>query len=257
MDDNSLPGWEWAQDLLDQHEYEEAQMSLTARRPDHDDFEMFPEGTHIVRCWRLVDLGTQDPPPDFKNQRPSEQILVSFEACEEKMENGEPFSINAFYTNILSRRSKLKRHLEAWRGKSFTDEELDGFELTNIVGTACMINVIHEKKEGSTDVRTKIEAIMALPKGTKAPALVNKPVVFSLEDATVNWDKLPEWLQERIMKSHEWTGKSQERGHLGVPEDDKAPGADVPFLWLATQEYVNEAKTVFQVSQRQVARGLL
>ena len=56
MDDNSLPGWEWAQDLLDQHEYEEAQMSLTARRPKGEDFEQFPAGTHVARCWQEVGL---------------------------------------------------------------------------------------------------------------------------------------------------------------------------------------------------------
>lgn len=204
-------------------------MSLIARRPEHDDFEMFPEGTHIVRCWRLVDLGTQDPPPDFRNQRPSRQVVVSFEACEEKMANGEPFSINAFYNNILGKKHKFRKHLEAWRGKAFTEEELDGFDLTRVVGTACMLNVIHEKREGSEEVKAKIEAIMALPRGTRAPDMINETVVFSLDDATVNWDKLPEWLQERIQKSHEWTGKQQDRPHLGVPASEDGTDPDIPF----------------------------
>ena len=227
MDEYSLPGWEWANDVLERRDYEENTMSLTARKPKGEDFEQFPSGTHVARCWRLVDMGTQDPPPQFEKNKPRHQVLVSWESCDERMSSGEPYSINEFYTVSLHQKAKLREHLEAWRGKPFTEAELEGFELTNILGHACMLNVIHEKREGSDDTRARVHAVMALPKGQKAPDLVNETVVFSLDDATVNWDKLPEWLQERIQKSHEWTGKGQERGHLGVPDGEV--GEDVPF----------------------------
>ena len=251
------PGWEWQDTIDERRYYEEHDMPLTARRPEGGDFEPPPAGTHVARCYRIVDLGTQDrATQQFPNAKPAHQIFVTWELCDELMDDDRPFSIGQFYTLSLHEKAKLRHHLEAWRGRPFSDQELEGFDLENILGAPCMLNVIQETKDGTT--RAKITAVMSMPKGQKAPSLVNDSFVYSM-DTNAHWDELPEWLQERVMKSHERRGRGSaptepvSYGHFDTPDFDD----DIPFLRLTILRLIDEAKTVFQVSQRQAARGFL
>lgn len=228
------PGWEWQDDLdhrrwwadydrrvaelNDQHE--EIEMGLTARRPEGGgDFAPPPAGTHVARCYRIVDLGTQDNP--FPPHKPHRQVYLTWELCNEPMEDGRPFSIGGFYTNSLHEKAKLLHHLEAWRGRPFSEQELQGFELENVLGAPCMLNVIHERKDN--DIRAKISGVMAMPKGQKAPALINDAFLYSLA-TNEHWDDLPEWLQERVNKSHELAGVPA----TAPDQHPNAPGYGIP-----------------------------
>jgi hypothetical protein len=97
------------------------------------DFQHAPIGTHAARCIRLIDLGTQQGEwqgkPTFKNQ-----VLVMWELPDELMEaqdDGQPrpFIVSKFYTNSLSEKANLRKDLTTWRGRDFTDDELDRFDL--------------------------------------------------------------------------------------------------------------------------------
>lgn len=204
-------------------------MGLTARKPEGGDFEPPPAGTHVARCYRIVDLGTQDRATQmFPDAKPAHQVYITWELCNAPMEDGRPFSIGQFYTLSLHERAKLRHHLEAWRGKPFTEDELEGFELEKILGAPCMLNVIREQKDGNT--RAKISGVMAMPKGQDAPALINPSFLYSMDDGNY-WDDLPEWLQQRVMKSHEKRGKSgqvsEPVSHTGMDVQDFDD--DIPF----------------------------
>ena len=109
-----------------------------------------------------------------------------------------PMTIGRFYTASLSEKATLRRDLENWRGKSFTKEELAGFDLFKILGTACQIMVAHNTSDGKT--YANITGIMGLKKGDQRPAAENKLVKYSPSEQEM-FDDLPKWLQEKVNAS--------------------------------------------------------
>jgi hypothetical protein len=174
-------------------------MSILMPKEDKMEFEDAPQGTHLGVCYRVIDLGTQL--SNFgKMQR---KIMQSWELPEEKMTDGRPFSIHKKYTLSSNEKATLRLHLEAWRGKAFTDEEFGTFDLGKLIGVPCLINILHKKEGDKTFVN--IGGIMKCPKGTVVPALVNETIYFSLNnfDQAV-YDKLSDNMKLAISKSPEY-----------------------------------------------------
>lgn len=190
-------------------------MSLTSRVPDNDsdDFQQVSSGTHVGVCFRLIDIGTQYSEMYDSHAR---KVIIGFEVPEETDSEGKPLIVHGWVTNSLSKKATLRQWLEAWRAKPFTKEELQGFDLTQIIGKGCLLN-IGETEKG----RAKISAIMALPKGTSAPKLYNSPHIFDME--TGKLEEQPDWVQERVKESEEFKGPKQ---HFNEPQAI-SPQADI------------------------------
>lgn len=170
------------------------------------DFEPLTAGTYVARCVSVIDLGIQQTAFGGK-----EKVYLSFEVPAErvkkKKEDGSeedigPALIGATYTASISAKSILGQHLTSWRGKPFTDEERAGFDLFNILGAPCMINVVHHEVNGKT--YANIQGIMRLPAGTDAPAAEMEQVAYTPNDVekAANFDKMPEWLQVKCTAGH-------------------------------------------------------
>lgn len=172
-------------------------MGLLARDSGGGNFEITPAGNHIGVCYMVCDLGDQE--VDWQGAiKVMRKVRISWELPGEVMADGRPFSISKKYTLSLSDKANLRKDLESWRGRAFTDSELDGFDLFNVLGKGCMINVIHETNNGKT--YANVASVASLPKGMNAPAPTNAVVAFSLEDedALAKFNSLPEWLQKLI-----------------------------------------------------------
>ena len=202
-------------------------MSTTARNTDKD-FPKAPAGTHVARCYQVIDLGHQK--IVWNNEEKWQpKILLSWEILgDERMEDGRPFAVSNRYTLSLSEKSALRPMLEAWRGKPFTNEEAREFEVKNVLGAYCMVNVIHHTEGDKT--YANIAAVMALPKGMTKPPAINPNLYFNLDDGDPS--KLPEWLQKIIAKSREKSGTfSDMKDDIPWPEKD-IPGVTdqtIPF----------------------------
>jgi hypothetical protein len=171
-------------------------MSLIAKNKDAD-FTPVPQGTHLAVCYLLVDCGLQINP--FKPTKKQAKIVIGWELPEELMEDGRPQVISSIYSVSLHKKSTLRRDLESWRGKEFTEEELEGFDLRNVVAKGCLITVTHNV----TDERTyaNVKGVTALPRGMSAPLPVNPVMIYDMEKA--NEDvlvALPQWIQEMVKK---------------------------------------------------------
>ena len=59
------------------------------------------------------------------------------------MEDGRPFAVSKTYTASLFEAAALRKDLESWRGKSFTEEELGGFDISKLLGCTARIEVGH------------------------------------------------------------------------------------------------------------------
>lgn len=191
-------------------------MGLLAKE-EGGSFEMVEPNTYVARCYRVIDLGTHH---DEKWDKDVHKIMLSWELPTALMETGDykgqPFSIHNRYTLSLSEKAHLRKDLEAWRGKAFTEEELNGFDISMLLGATCFINVVH-----STDGKyANISSIMKLPKGTNCPDAVNDALILDLDsfDQKV-FDTLSDKMQGTIKSSLEY-------GLLAVPEDEAPPVAD-------------------------------
>lgn len=139
------------------------------------DFHLLPVGNYQATAYDIWDLGLQR--GEYKGKiNILHKIVIGFEVSERIAStdewNGKRFTIPQFYTLSLGKKSNLRKDLESWRGKQFTEEELKGFKLSTILGANCFLNVIHNDNQ-----RAKISAVTALPKGIPAIIAEAKPGV--------------------------------------------------------------------------------
>jgi hypothetical protein len=205
------------------------------------DFELVPPGIHLAICQSVVHLGIQ--PSNNAKFPDKDQVYLRFEIpgvrvkWEKKGEAHEGSAmIGTFFTLSISEKSNLRPFLVGWRGKEFTPEEEDAFDITSIIGKVCQLSVIHEQgNDGKT--RAKIQGAFGLIQEQKDklradPRLgqVTSPdglIVYTPESHDqVMWERLPEWLQKKIdgrVKKEAGPDYSQSQ----VPKDDFDD--DIPF----------------------------
>ena len=202
-------------------------------------FESTPTGVHLARCYRIIDLGTQK--SEYMGQvKYLHKIMLGWEIhgtddnnTPIKMKDGRPFAMFKNYTLAWSDKANLRLDLQAWRGKPFTAEELQKFDLEAILGHWCMLNVV-EKPGTDGKIYVNINGVTPVPsmiKNVGLPTAVNKNEMFSLEtpDMTM-FQGFSDNLKKKIMASPEWEklqGKSTPQTASKAPafEEDE----DIPF----------------------------
>jgi len=174
---------------------------LTYPAKSNDDAKKVPPGSHIAFCNLIADIGLQPGSGSFP--KPRHRLYVRFETPNERVEyekDGKkkegPLSVGSFYTASMSKKSTLRKHLESWRGRQFTDEEASAFDISAILGKPCMITVVHETKGGET--YANITNIAPVPKGMQVPAGAENPLICYEPGDVSAYDRLPEWLRKKI-----------------------------------------------------------
>jgi hypothetical protein len=220
-------------------------MSLIAKKTGGD-FTPAPAGNHVAVCYAVIDLGHQHNEAFTLNdgshvpESIKPQVLLMWELPNEmvtyKDESGveqtKPAVISKFYTNSLHEKAALTQHLEAWRGRQFTVKETQGFDIANILGKPCMLNVVHTEAG-----KAKITGVASMIKGVDAPALTNELMMFNLDEFTEEqFNKIPEGIQNIIKKSKEWEkmhptaqGFRDAGPDVGDPGGGNFNDDDIPF----------------------------
>lgn len=168
------------------------------------DFSPMPTGNHVAICNMVVDLGKQRIQSQMYGDSVKHQVYIRWETPDEQIEwtdrDGNqktgPRVIGKTYTVSLHENANLRGDLESWRGKPFTAAELEGFDISKLLGVPCMVNVTHTEKNGKT--YANIKAVTPLPKSLRE----NPPqtaIGLVLHDSDNNaYDDLSEWLQKKI-----------------------------------------------------------
>jgi len=203
-------------------------MPLVAKETGNGkDFDPVPEGVHIGVCYLVADLGTHH---DERWNKDKHEVVIGWEIPTERIEierDGQtvdlPRAISRRFTLSLSERANLRPILEGWRGRSFTADELAGFDLANVVGKACQLQVLHNVSQSNGKTYGNVANVMAMPKGAPAPETENAPQYYSIDEhGAAIPENLPEWIVEVIHKSHEWAELTGGNG-AAAPADDAAP----------------------------------
>lgn len=136
-------------------------MPIVAKKPESS-FTPCPEGLHQAVCVDVVDLGLQ------KGQYGEKHKVEIRWQVDAEDERGRRHELRKWYTLSLHEKANLRKDLECWRGRKFTEAELAGFDLENLLGANCQLQVIHNiSDEGRT--YDNVQAIV--PHNSKVPKI--------------------------------------------------------------------------------------
>lgn len=198
------------------------------------DFTPPPAGNHGARCYRVVDLGTQQTEFNGETKR-QHKVLVSWELdTDQAMEDGRRFTIHQRYTFSTHEKAKFRQDLESWRGRPFTPEDFGTFDIRKLLGVACMINVVHKRADNGKTY-ANVAGVTPVPRGLTVPELENETAFLSLDPEDFNaevFNALSDGLKETIKKSPEYgilAVRFPKDGAEHAADDDwQAPQDDVP-----------------------------
>ena len=211
-------------------------MGLIAKKPEGVAVDPIPEDTYQAVAYGVIHIGTQH---NEMFNTDTEKVLIIWEVPDVRIElerDGKmvdlPRAISQEYTLSLHEKAKLRHMLENWRGKAFTPDELNGFDLKNLLGVNCMLQVLH-KTSAQGRTYAIVSNVSKLYKGMEKKKAENEYQYFSFEDNMEIPGNIPEWIRDKIMNSYEYqemvNGTSRD---TIMPEDmmDMPPaGEDVPF----------------------------
>lgn len=227
-------GMEWWQTVGIENNFNQSKENIMGRFASDTgggDFVQAPSGSHVARCVKVTDLGTQtgeyEGKPTHRNQ-----VLITWELPNELMDDGKPFLVSKFYTNSIGEKATLRHHLVSWCGREFTVGELAMFDLQTILGATCLISVVHSEKG-----KAKVDAVMRLPKGMECPPQINPSEDFWLDEfSQEKFDRISNGIQGIIVKSPEYAALSQGKQYQSQSGADKNAEAswaeiksDIPF----------------------------
>ena len=181
-------------------------------------------GTYPAVCVGVVDLGEQ---LNEHYKKYEKKVILIFELPGQTVTvDGEdkPRWLSREFTQALGDKANLSAFLTSWRGKAFTDAELESFDLSEMLGKGCLLQVV--KVEKGDKCYNNITTAIGLPVGFPAPEISKdtQPILFD----TDSWSDemfalLPEWIRNKVMKS-----TAYQKDH--APEETVSVGTATPSV---------------------------
>ena len=178
------------------------------------DFERCPPGMHLARCYSIIDLGTQK--TEYMGAvKFLHKVRFNWEIHgtddDNKpilMKDNRPFSVNKDYTLSWGDKANLRLDLQSWRGKPFSQEEMRRFDLKNVLGAWCMLNVFERPAKTGDKIYTNVDSVSPVPSMIKKngfPDPYNEIVIFNLKEFDLEvFNKFHDYLKQKIMLSPEY-----------------------------------------------------
>jgi FAD/FMN-containing dehydrogenase len=136
----------------------------------------------------------------------------------------------------LAEKANLRHDLEAWRTKQFSQEELKGFDMKNLLDKGCQV-ILSANEDG----KVRLSGVASLSKGTTLPERVNELKYFDIyEFDEEEFDALSDKFKDMVKDSREYK-EIAEWGHILTDEERKngenaarsqsnpADDSDIPF----------------------------
>jgi len=182
-------------------------------------------GTYPARLVRVIDLGLQARKP-YKGQEkpPAYMVSLTYELLDVFMLDAEGNEDETkprwISEDIAIHHPSADLAISTKRAKALDPENDQGYDLSAMVGAPCMITVVHKESKGKTYANIGNVTTMRAKDAAKAPELVNEPLVFDLDQPTLEkFNEVPQWLQEKIKNNLEYKG-SKLAELLGEDNDD-------------------------------------
>jgi len=150
------------------------------------EFEPIPSGMHNSVGARVYDLGMQD---GFTPGTKAHKLAILWELVTRYTTGdfaGQRMRVSKTYTVSLNEKANLRHDLESWRGRAFTEQELEGFDVEKVCGAPCTLNLVETINPKNNRRYVKVAAVM--------------PVMTGAERLTPETpaDFVPEWIQKLL-----------------------------------------------------------
>lgn len=189
-------------------------------------------GTYPARLVQFIVGGIQ-PQPDFKGEKknPVLEIRIAWELLDEFLpnEDGEPdlekprwiWERMAFYSLHSEKAKSTKRYY------ALDPTESAGGDWGKLLGTPAMVTLVVNKNKNTGAEYNNVSSVssMRTKEASKAPDLVNEPLVFDFYDPDLETlKKLPDWMKEYFAQAVDYKGSSlEEMIKTSANLDDEIP----------------------------------
>lgn len=184
--------------------------------------QLVKDGMHLATCVSVFDLGTQSG-GKFGAKR---KIYIAFELADEPREfeadNGGKvqYRVKAFIECTLSMNEKatLRKVLESWGGRKFTDEEAEAFDVLKFAGKAAQVLTVNNERG-----YPEIKSVKPLAKGMAAVPPLAKVQTYEMGQPLP--EGLPNWLVQKITNAPEFCddGGEDMSQYEGMNSGESAP----------------------------------
>lgn len=124
-----------------------------------------PAGVWPGVCVDVVDLGEMV--QEFGGKKKTlHKIRIVWQIDQARPDN-KPHQASKMYTLSLHEKATLRKDLESWRGRAFSEAELQGFDVETVLSVACLLNIVEASRNGKQ--YANVMGVMRLPKTMQAP----------------------------------------------------------------------------------------
>lgn len=132
-------------------------------------FKNHPEGQYTAQCVDTIDVGDRVITFTGKPTEVRAKAALVFRTGEKNPETGDLIDVSAEMTISMFETANLRKFLENWRGRTYTQDQLDaGLQLEKLVGHWALISV-EEKTSGKGRPYSVIKSIAPLPDAMPRP----------------------------------------------------------------------------------------
>lgn len=197
---------------------------MKAKKPERT-YELVPAGNHVARLYQIIHIGTNT----FEymgEQKKSDKVRLSFELCNEKKvfkegDEAKPFSIAREFGLTMGKKSNLRPFVEGFIGTQLDEEEAYAFDLDELLGRACLLNVVHA--EVGDKVYANIRGASPLPKGMDAPELFNESSIIDVDSTPFEViDALPDFIKDKMKSSEEYGNRLLHEANMSGASESMA-----------------------------------
>lgn len=185
-------------------------MSLVMSEDSKPKYPTIPLGVQKARCISVIDLGTQE--NNWQGETSwKRQVLFEWEVPEHTNNDNEPLTISKFYNVSFYEKSNLSKDLTSWRGKPFSAQEKKQFNLGDMLGETCQIQIM-EKDNGKQHI------VSIMPLKDDISQQYHKSKLFSVEDYQKGskevFNQIREGIRNIILSSSELTKEEESSGNV-------------------------------------------
>lgn len=132
-------------------------------------FSPHPAGQFGLVCVDTIDLGLRVKAYPGSPTTLSKACALVFWSGEKNEQAGTMHEVSAEFTVSMNEKAKLRKFLEDWRGRSYTNAEAQaGVPLDKLVGAPALGAIEHKESKAGRSYAT-LKAIQPLPKGMPKP----------------------------------------------------------------------------------------
>lgn len=197
-------------------------MTLIIKDKSNNEAFEITEDQHLAVCIGVFDIG--EGVSEYQGVKSiSEGIMIRWEVEElinvDGEYNGKHKTVNKTYTKSLGEKSTLRRDLIQWRGKEFTEEELQGFNIETIITVPCLLSI--GRTAGG---RSKVLSVAKLPK---------QLVPFAPDNVYQDKESYPDWvhkvIDKRLVEVEMFYETQKPKESPKVTESNDSMADDIPF----------------------------